>query len=196
MNSKEDILNAVRNSLKNRDKIDYPTVPAFQQEGADLLSTFKKNLELAAGSWYEVTNIEEAQQIMQKKLPDARVICSAAEEWVGNKDLKKIQSPHDLEDVDLGIVRAEFGVAEMGMVWLTEHSLQVNSLGFLSQHIVILLDPTKITENMHTAYTQVGFDQNKYGCFVMGPSATADIGATLVHGAQGPRSLTLFFLAS
>jgi L-lactate dehydrogenase complex protein LldG len=28
----------------------------------------------------------------------------------------------------------------------------------------------------------------------MGPSATADVEATLVHGAQGTRSLNLFFL--
>jgi L-lactate dehydrogenase complex protein LldG len=29
---------------------------------------------------------------------------------------------------------------------------------------------------------------------MMGPSATADVEATLVHGAQGTRSLNLFFL--
>ena len=46
---------------------------------------------------------------------------------------------------------------------------------------------------MHTAYEKVGLSANPYGCFMMGPSATADIGATLVHGAQGARSLTVFF---
>lgn len=98
-----------------------------------------------------------------------------------------------MEDVDLGIIRAEFGVAEMGMIWLTENSLQVNSLGFLSQHLAILLDPDLITENMHTAYRKIDFQASTYGCFVMGPSATADIGAYLVRGAQGARSLTVFF---
>jgi L-lactate utilization protein LutC len=30
--------------------------------------------------------------------------------------------------------------------------------------------------------------------FMMGPSAAADVEATLVHGAQGARSLNIFFL--
>jgi hypothetical protein len=33
-----------------------------------------------------------------------------------------------------------------------------------------------------------------YGCFMMRPSATADVEATLVHGAQEARSLNVFFL--
>ena len=105
-----------------------------------------------------------------------------------------MQKPADLNDVDLGIFRAEFGVAEMGMVWVTEKSLVTNSLGYLSQHLAVLLDPEDLTENMHTAYKRVDFPHAHYGCFVMGPSATADISAVLVHGAQGARTLTLFFL--
>ena len=38
-----------------------------------------------------------------------------------------------------------------------------------------------------------GLHETAYGCFMAGPSATADIEATLVHGAQGARSLDLFF---
>jgi L-lactate dehydrogenase complex protein LldG len=73
-------------------------------------------------------------------------------------------------------------------------SLVTNSLGYLSQHLAVLLDPEDLTENMHTAYKRVDFPHSHYGCFVMGPSATADISAVLVHGAQGARTLTLFFL--
>ncbi len=74
--------------------------------------------------------------------------------------------------------------------------LKLVLLGFLPQHLVVLLDPAEITENLHTAYGRVDLAAQSYGCFMMGPSATADIGATLVHGAQGVRSLTLFFLPS
>jgi len=49
---------------------------------------------------------------------------------------------------------------------------------------------------MHAAYGRVELNECSYGCFIVGPSATADIEGVLVHGAQGPRSLSLFFLAA
>lgn len=192
MSSSKTILNAVQQSLKKRQKVGYPAIPLFENPDVDLLAIFKNNLELAGATWYEIDSVEKAKDIMRTKLPDAKVICSATDVWNGNKDLGSVVNPKDLEDVDLGVLRADFGVAEMGMVWLTEKNLKVNSIGFLSQHLAILLDPKRITENMHSAYKLVDLKAHSYGCFMMGPSATADIGATLVHGAQGARSLTLF----
>jgi L-lactate dehydrogenase complex protein LldG len=51
---------------------------------------------------------------------------------------------------------------------------------------VVLLDPKEIVADMHEAYARVQLDQTAFGCFMMGPSATGDVEATLVHGAQGP----------
>src|SRR5580693_5120110 len=109
--------------------------------------------------------------------------------------VESVRDPHELADVDVGVVRARFGVAETGAVWLTQEDLIVNSLGFLSQHLVVLLDPKEIVANMHEAYARVHLDQTAFGCFMMGPSATGDIEATLVHGAQGPRTLNVLFLS-
>ncbi|GEM63052.1 hypothetical protein SF1_10340 [Sphingobacterium faecium NBRC 15299] len=193
MSSLEELLAAIRQNLPAQ-KVDYPEIPTYEKQGANLKDKFIVNLGLSGGESYDVGSIDEAKEIMQQKLPDTRVTCSATSEWEGSKSIHDIAHPRELEDVDLGIIRAEFGVAEMGMIWLTENSLQVNSLGFLSQHLAILLDPDLITENMHTAYRKIDFQASTYGCFVMGPSATADIGAYLVRGAQGARSLTVFFL--
>ena len=193
MSTLNDMLKSVRAHLPV-EKVAYPTISDYTKQGADLLENFKKNLTIANGKWYEVSSVEEAQDIMKQNLPEANVICSAASEWIGNKAIEDVARPQDLDDVDLGVARAEFGVAEMGMVWLTEKSLKINVLAFLSQHMAILLDPSDLTENMHTAYKRVHLDHTNYGCFVMGPSATADIGAYLVKGAQGARSLTVFFL--
>lgn len=194
MSSKNTILKAVHASSAKRVPIEHPEIPSFEIKNNNLLDTFKKNLAIAGAEWYEVSDVTEAKTIMAKKLPDAKIICSATKEWQGNKDLTKIHLPRELDDVDLGVIRAEFGVAEMGMVWLTDESLKINSLGFLSQHLAILLDPESITENMHTAYKKIDLNKHPYGNFMMGPSATADIGATLVHGAQGARTVTIFFL--
>lgn len=191
--TKEQLLSSVRSNLQNREKVEYPLIPDYKKPDADLKKNFEQSAKIAAVDVYDVSSVEEAQAIMHKKLPDAKVTCSATPEWIGNQDIK-VENPADLNHVDLGIFRAEFGVAEMGMVWVTEKSLVTNSLGYLSQHLAVLLDPTDITENMHTAYQRVQLPAAHYGCFVMGPSATADINAVLVHGAQGARTLTLFFL--
>ncbi len=195
MDSQQQILKHLKNSLP-KNKVAHPEVPTFAKPGVDLLAQFKDHLEIAAGSCYEVTSIAEAQQIMAQKLPEASLIVSATQEWPGTVNLTSQTRPHDLEPVDIGVMRAEFGVAEMGSVWLTENSMVVNSIGFLPQHLVILLDPEAISENMNTAYKRVSLVAQHYGCFMMGPSATADIGATMVHGAQGARSLTVFLLPS
>jgi L-lactate dehydrogenase complex protein LldG len=93
--------------------------------------------------------------------------------------------------VDLGVVRARFGVAETGSVWLSEAEFKVNALGFLSQHLLVLLDLRKLVPNLHHAYRDSGFHEARYAVLMTGPSATADIEGILVRGAQGIRSLTV-----
>jgi len=91
-------------------------------------------------------------------------------------------------------VRAALGVAETGSVWLSEREFGINALGFLSQHLVVLLDPASIVGNLHDAYRQRGFFEARYAVLMTGPSATADIEGVLIRGAQGIRSLTVIAL--
>lgn len=193
MSTLNEILQNIKKNLPAL-KVPYPSIPTFVQEDQNLLETFKKRVGNAGGSIFVVNNIEEAKNIAQEKYASAKIICSVTDEWQGTKTIQTDTDPRDLEDVDLAIVRSDLGIAEMGMVWITEERLKVISLAFLCQHIIVLLDPQNITANMHTAYKKVDLNHDHYGCFVMGPSATADIGAVLIHGAQGPRSLTVFLL--
>jgi L-lactate dehydrogenase complex protein LldG len=80
-------------------------------------------------------------------------------------------------------------VAETGSVWLSEREFGVNALGFLPQHLVVLLDPRAIVPNLHHAYRHPSFREARYAALMTGPSATADIEGILVRGAQGIRSL-------
>jgi len=67
----------------------------------------------------------------------------------------------------------------------------VSALGFLAQHLVVLLDPARIVPDMHHAYGCRSEFDAAYGVFMTGPSATADIEGVLIHGAQGIRSLAV-----
>jgi L-lactate dehydrogenase complex protein LldG len=134
--------------------------------------------------------------LIRRLFPEAKVVCSATPEVKGNRRLDGGTQPAALADVDVGVVRAAFGVAETGSLWLSEHEFKVNSLGFLSQHLVVLLDPARIVGNLHHAYRDRARFDARYGAFMTGPSATADIEGVLIHGAQGIRTLTVVFASA
>lgn len=46
-----------------------------------------------------------------------------------------------------------------------------------------------IVSNMHQAYEKVAGSEYIYGCFISGPSKTADIAQALVMGAQAAREV-------
>jgi L-lactate dehydrogenase complex protein LldG len=193
--NREAILSAIRLGLPKA-KVEHPAIPVFPRGQGPLKPTFEQSLHEAGGAAHDLATAAEAEAKLKALHPTAKVICSVVPEIPGNRRIETVNDPHELADVDIGVVRAQFGVAESGAVWLTQEDLCVDALGFLSQHLVVLLDPEQIVADMHQAYRRVRLDQTSYGCFMMGPSATADVEATLVHGAQGARSLNVFFLAA
>jgi len=107
--------------------------------------------------------------------------------------------PADLADVDYGIVRASFGVAETGSVCLTDADLGVNTLGYLPQRPIVLLDPSDVVINLHRAYRRPEWRRARYAVFHTGRSATADIegrphsrraGSAFIVGAAAPKAMT------
>ena len=67
-------------------------------------------------------------------------------------------------------------------------------LPFICQHLVIVIHQKDIVPAMHEAYELLSRKPYDYGCFIAGPSKTADIEQSLVIGAHGPRSMTVFVL--
>ena len=189
MSSREEILARVR---KNQPApLPLPAVPMFDRDLASLPATFKANLARMGGLYVDAPVDANLDALIRARFPDAKVICSATPEVAGNRPIDGVREPGELDDVDVGVVRAGFGVAETGSVFLTEAQFKVNALGFLSQHLVVLLDTKDIVPNLHHAYQHRDFFEAKYAVFMTGPSATADIEGVLIRGAQGIRSLTV-----
>lgn len=69
-------------------------------------------------------------------------------------------------------------------------------LPFVCQHLAIVLDSKDLVGNMHEAYGKIKPGSIGFGVFIAGPSKTADIEQSLVIGAHGPRSLTIFLNTS
>ncbi len=192
MSSREFILANVRRNQPEATPL--PPLPAFGGAPLDLPIAFADALERMGGRLATPPGHGSLDQFIAGLFPDARVICSATTAAQGTFAVTDVRDPRELRDVDVGVVRAAFGVAETGSVALSEGELGVNALAFLSQHLVVLLDPAAILPGLAAAYGQPWFREVRYGALLTGPSATADIEGVLVRGAQGIRSLTVILL--
>jgi L-lactate dehydrogenase complex protein LldG len=168
-----------------------PDIPTFDAGSSTTIDAFKTSLLRMGGRFVDAPKDGDLDVCIRGLFPDAKVICSATPEAKCNRPIGTISAPRDLADVDVGVVRAAFGVAETGSVWISDAQFKVNALGFLPQQLIVLLDPQAIVANMHRAYQHRGISEAKYSVFMTGPSATADIEGVLIHGAQGVRTLTV-----
>lgn len=193
MSSREEILNRIRQHQTDI-STSPPKVPNFFDKSVDIIDAFKKSLLVMGGTLLPVGDADPLQAL-KEKIKNANVICSMVPEIKGNRELNEQNLPKELDDIDYAIVRASFGVAETGSVCLTEKNLMINTLGYLPQHLIVLLDPAKIVYNLHDAYAQPEWYSVNYASLHSGPSATADIEGVLIRGAQGVRSLSVLLIS-
>lgn len=108
-------------------------------------------------------------------------------------DTDDIKSVRELDGTEVALIRGDFGVAENGCIWIPQRVSQ-RALYFIAEHLVILLRRDEVVNNMHEAMDRLRRNDYGYGCFISGPSKTADIAQVLVMGAQAARSVTVLLL--
>jgi L-lactate dehydrogenase complex protein LldG len=188
LTARDSILGAVR-ANQPAPQAPLPDVPLFEREAGPLWAQFTEALARMGGRLAIPAQGEDLDAFVRSLFPEASSICSATPEIRGTRALSA--DALALTDVDVGVARAAFGVAETGSVWLSETELGTNVLAYLAEHFVVLLDPDEIVSNLHKAYCDTRFKTASYSVLITGPSATADIEGVLIHGAQGVRSLTV-----
>ena len=193
MSSRADILARIRTNQPPATPL--PDVPLFDEGLPPAWPRFLAGLTRMGGKLAELQEGETVAALVSRLHPSAQSICSRVPEIAGTVEIDPAAGPGQLHGVDVGVVRSPFGVAETGSIFLSNAELGVNALGYLSQHLVVLLDPASIVNTLHNAYAQPKFREAPYAVLMTGPSATADIEGVLIHGAQGVRSLHVVPLA-
>lgn len=191
MNSRDKILQALRSPVANTGA-ELPTLPStLPVPPPDAVSRFETTLVGIGGAVVRVDHSNDVAAHIARMFPQATRIVSAF------ATLEQHHArPHEYEDVGLAVLTSSLGVAENGAVWLTDADMPDRALPFIAQHLAVVLPASAIVATMHDAYDKIGAAGHEFGTFIAGPSKTADIEQSLVLGAHGPKSMTLFLVGA
>ena len=106
------------------------------------------------------------------------------------------------EGAFIGITAADYCIAETATLTMKTRPGQPRCASLLPSIHIAVIRLEQILSNLNELYTLLKWNPMEQAegitrcmTFITGPSKTADIEATLVHGAHGPRELTIVVLA-
>lgn len=191
MSAREKILNAIainQPELTALPLIDKDALIRYE----DVYPQFKTVLESIGGKVKLIPNLTELnEQLIADKASGNFVVNTITS--IGDVDDQVVSlTASELEKLEKAYIKATIGVAENGAVWIYESQMVNRLLPFICQHLIILIDKAAIVPTMHQAYESIDVGKEGFGAFVAGPSKTADIEQSLVIGAHGARSATIY----
>ena len=194
MNSREKILAAVKNNLPAGTELP-PLSRTVADQTNNPVQQFIRTLGNIGGTAVEVSSWEEVTVFLKDRFPQkSRWVNRITELGNVSTSVDFDQNPHGFENVTLSILKGHFGVAENGAVWVTDDRMGDRALPFICEHLALVIPAHEILPTMHQAYERIGSEKYNFGTFIAGPSKTADIEQSLVLGAHGPKSLTVFLI--
>lgn len=191
--SREKILAALQQNQPELSQL--PAGLLFEREiHPDLVKKFTAMAGGIGSTVYQVDEVSEIPALLMAGFAGATRIVSMVPELVSARipAFEWNEDPHTYADVDVAIFKPRLGVAENSALWITEDLMGVRALPFITQHIVMIVDKNTLVPDMHAAYEKIGNAGYGFSAFIAGPSKTADIEQSLVLGAHGPRSMTIF----
>lgn len=192
MDSREKILSNIK---KNQPAIaPLPGLEIFRSTQVERIEHFKTILISIGGAVIDVNDYLQIQDYLLKHFASSRIVSTipALTDKTGVADFN--ESPQLLANVNLAILPGQFAVAENGAVWITDNEMGDRALPYITEHLALVVRTETILSTMHDAYERIGSSNYNLGTFIAGPSKTADIEQSLVLGAHGAKSLTVFLM--
>ena len=188
MNSKAKILERIARG--GMPEYPYPQFDFTPQRFDDRAASFAERLAAAGGRAVWVEEGESLAAAVRRCYPEVRQIASTMPDAGATMNPDEAEDARSLVDVELAVVEGCFGVAENGAVWIRQN-IRHKALYFGATALLIVIPRDALVDTMHEAVVRPEVADFDYGCFVSGPSKTADIEQALVFGAHGPMSVTV-----
>lgn len=101
----------------------------------------------------------------------------------------------------IGITSADFALADTATLVMRARPGQPRSMAIVPSIHLAVIQLEQVLADLQELYALLRWDENEwqtglsnYMSFTSGPSKTADIEATMVHGAHGPREVHVFVI--
>ncbi|MDY6206290.1 MAG: LUD domain-containing protein [Prevotella sp.] len=189
---KEELFEKLRKNTKQQ--FDMPDLSIKAVKYPDTLEHFIKTSEMVGGKVKRVKKDDDLNAVIKELYPEAKVFASDVEGiTIASLNPDTVAEATELNGTDVAILQGIVGVAENGCIWVPQ-TMKEKAVMFISENLVILIDKDKIVDNMHEGYKLVKVPEMGFGCWISGPSKTADIEQALVMGAQAARGVTVLIV--
>ncbi|MCM1518199.1 MAG: LUD domain-containing protein [Pseudoflavonifractor sp.] len=186
--SRDAILARIKAGLP--DPVDHPDVPMYDIAG-DPVNNFIEKLQSFDGKAIQFPSRDKAVAWLDTNISRDKTVFSSLPDWQGNVSPERVADPRQADCIDICVGQGLLGVGETGSIWVTDESLGKGACALMSTDLYLLLDRATVMSGLHQAYAALTLRDQCYGSYFTGPSATADIEAVRVTGAQGPVSLSV-----
>ncbi len=180
-----------------------------------LLEQFQHELELVSGEFHGIRNSAEAATIILEIMKEnsyAKIavtgenVCLSVTEKLREKDdsiecIQALTLPYPdrkerLADVPVSLVKASYGIADIGCLVFPYEDTRTSLPHFLSDCVFAVVLKEDLVGNLFELFAVMSPEMAKDMVLVTGPSRTADIEKILILGAHGPRKLVVLMLDS
>ena len=193
--SRQEILNSIKQNKPESSPL--PELNNSSSDTGDNVAKFMEMSNAVGAKCIEVETLDHVKQELVSLFPDLSVntvYTRVPELDINTVNVDNIQSPHNLESVDMVVIEGGIAVAENGAVLVMDDEIKFRAAWYITQHLAIIVKKQNIVGNMLEAYQKAELQRPGFSCFISGPSKTADIEQSLVIGAHGARSLTVFLV--
>ncbi len=189
--NKEELLGKLRRNTMHQFDMPEASIDGIKYENT--IEQFIETSHKVGSEVIEAKAGEDLNELIRKAYPEAQVLASNVKGIKVDLNPDMVSEAQDLNGTDVGIVEGDIAVVENGCVWVPQ-TMKERVVCFVSENLVILVHRDKIVNNMHEAYRRIHMTEYGYGCFISGPSKTADIEQALVMGAQAARGVTVIIV--